>query len=88
MKVRSKLIISFLLISLVSSLGIYFGYQLGIQRLAADALPTLQTSNQTNQLIAEIQRESLDYFASNQQSEQFEQLKKDIDTLYTTLISL
>ncbi|MBE2222742.1 MAG: HAMP domain-containing protein, partial [Anaerolineae bacterium] len=84
-KIRNKLIISFVLISLVSGLTIYWGYQLALQRISDDALPTLQTIGQTTQLISDTQREAMEYFADDEEPEQ---LDDHIESLTITVNGL
>lgn len=80
LKLRTKLIASFVLLIGMSALLFFVGTQLAFEQITDDAIPTLRVTGQISKLAKTIQAETLE-FVSSGEAETVAQFKEDIGQL-------
>ena len=83
MKLRTKLLSSFVLFALIASIVSYLGLRLAFQKITEDAIPTLVVTAQISTLAKILQAEALEFVAVGEEesSEQFSQHVGELHTL-------
>ncbi len=80
LKLRPKLIGSYMFLALAATLLAYFGVQLAFREIVTDAIPTLQITAQISVLISAIRGDTLEFVIGGDE-EAVEHLNKEIDKL-------
>ena len=90
MSLKTKLIGSFLIIAVLSSITIFVGNQIAFNQIRNNVLPSLSAVEQASQITRTLQAETLEYIATGEEEtiEEIEEIREEVIEAVATLRAL